>query len=64
MENRIQDGLAILRREAAGCRGKRRNWRTHDELMRKAAQHVELCGGCWEDYASSFKRELQELMRL
>lgn len=64
MENRIQDGFDILRREAKGCRGKRRSWHTHDELMRQAERHVLACGGDWERYASSFKRELAELMRL
>ena len=64
MENRIQGGFDILRREARGCRGKRRNWQTHNELMRQAEQHVTACGGDWERYASSFKRELAELMKL
>lgn len=57
-------GLDILRREAMGARGKRRNWKTHAKLMRMAAQHVESCGAPWEDYESVFSRELAELMRL
>ena len=64
MENRIQGGLDILRREAKGCSGKRRNWKTHNELMRQAEQHITACDGDWERYASSLKREFAELMRL
>lgn len=64
MEDRIQDGLEILRREARGSRGKRRSWKHHEKLMKQAAQHVRFCGGVWEDYAASFKKEIAELMRL
>lgn len=64
MEDRIQGGFDILRREAKGCRGKLRSWKAHNNLMRRAQLHVELCGGDWEKYASSIKRELAELMHL
>lgn len=64
MENRIQGGFDILRREAKGCRGKKKSWKMHNDLMRRAQLHVEFCGGDWERYASSFKRELAELMNL
>lgn len=57
----ITDGLDIIRREAAGSE---RTWDAHHDLMLRAEQHVEACGGCWEDYASSFKRELQDIMGL
>lgn len=64
MNNYLQGGLDIIRREAKGARGKRRNWKTHAKLMRMAAAHVEACGVPWEAYESAFSRELAELMRL
>ena len=64
MEDRIQDGFNILRREARECRGKRRNWKQYEKLMKQAEQHVRFCGGTWEEYAAAFKKEVAELMRL
>ena len=64
IQDRIQGGLDMVRREAKGARGKRRSWKTHAELLRKAAQHVEYCGVPWEAYADAISRELAELMRL
>lgn len=64
IQDRIQGGLDIVRREAKGARGKRRSWKTHAKLMRMAAQHVEACGVPWEAYADEICRELAELMRL
>lgn len=58
----INDGLDIIRREARGTT--ERTWEAHHDFMLRAAQHVEACGGCWEDYAAAFKRELQELLNL
>lgn len=64
MIDRIEGGLDILRREARGARGRDRNWRHHNSIMRRAQQHVEACGGSWLEYESRFKREIAELMRL
>lgn len=64
IQDRIQGGLDIVRREAKGARGKRRSWKTHAKLMRMAAQHIEACGVPWEAYESEFSRELAGLMRL
>lgn len=58
----INDGLDIIRREAKGTT--ERTWKAHHDFMLRAERHVEACGGCWEDYASAFKVELQELMEL
>ncbi len=62
--SKIENGLDILRREAKGARGKRRSWKTHNALMRRAEAHIEAAGGCWEDYASSLSREFAALLRL
>ena len=64
IQDRIQGGLDIVRREAKGARGKRRSWKTHAKLMHMAAVHIESCGVPWEAYESEFSRELAELMKL
>ena len=64
IQDRIQGGLDVVRREAKGARGKRRSWKTHARLMRMAAQHVEDCGVPWESYESAVSRELAELLKL
>ena len=64
IQDRIQGGLDVVRREAKGARGKRRSWKTHAKLMRMAAQHVAACGVPWEAYESAFSIELAELMKL
>lgn len=64
MNERIEGGLDILRREARGARGRDRSWRTHNALMRRAQQHIEACGGFWPEYESRLSREFAELMRL
>lgn len=64
MENRIESGLEFLRREARDCRRQDRNWPWHNELMRRAQRHVELCGGDWLRYESDLKREFADLMHL
>lgn len=64
IQDRIQGGLDVVRREAEGARGKRRSWKTHARLMRMAAQHVEACGVPWEAYESEFSRELAKLLKL
>lgn len=60
----IEGGLNILRAEAGGCRKKDRTWKHHNLLMRKAEQHLEACGVCWENYRASLSREFADLMRL
>ncbi len=60
----IQAGLDILRREARYARGRRRSWKFHNALMRRAEAHIEAAGGCWEDYASSLSREFAALLKL
>ncbi len=64
IQERIQGGLDVVRREAKGARGKRRSWKTHAKLMRMAAAHIESCGVPWEAYESEFSRELAALMKL
>ena len=64
MIDRIEGGLDVLRREARGAFGRYRNWKRHNELMRRAHQHVEACGGSWPEYESRLKREFAELMKL
>lgn len=64
MNARIEDGLNVLRREARGARGKRRDWPLHNELLRRARAHVEACGGCWAEYGPRLSREFAELLRL
>ena len=64
IQDRIQGGLDVVRREDKGARGKRRSWKTHARLMRMAAQHVEDCGVPWESYESAVSRELAELLKL
>ena len=59
---RIEGGLDILRREARY--GKPRSWKRHNALMRRARDHILLCGGVWEDYADELSRNFAELMRL
>lgn len=62
LEARIQGGLDILRREARGTR--ERSWRRHNEIMRKAAEHVRACGGKWFLIEPEFSREIADLMKL
>ncbi|MCI6373738.1 MAG: hypothetical protein MR821_00375 [Clostridiales bacterium] len=64
IQERIQGGLDVVRREAKGACGKRRSWKTHAKLMRMAAAHIEACGVPWEAYESEFSRELAALMKL
>ena len=64
MINKIEDGLNVLRREAQGAHGSDRRWTRHNDIMRRAQQHVEACGGDWLEYESRFKREIAELMNL
>ena len=64
IQDRIQGGLDVVRREAKGARGKRRSWKTHAKLMCMAAAHIESCGVPWEAYESEFSRELAALMKL
>lgn len=64
MIDRIEGGLDILRREARGSKGKHRNWKTHNTLMRRAKEHIEACGGDWFEYESALSREFAALMRL
>ena len=64
MTEQIENGLDILRREARGARGRDRSWMHHNSIMRRAQDHVEACGGSWQEYESSFKREIAELMKL
>ena len=64
IQDRIQGGLDVVRREAKGARGKRRSWKTHAKLMRMAAAHIESCGVPWEANESEFSRELAALMKL
>ena len=64
MIDRIEGGLDILRREARGARGRDRSWRHHNSIIRRARDHVEACGGNWQEYEPEFKREIAELMRL
>lgn len=64
MDNQIQSGLDVLRREARGIPNEERNWKHHQELMERAAEHVKACGGDWTQYASGFKRELADLMKI
>lgn len=58
----IQNGLDILRREARGTRD--RTWRHHNEIMRRAAEHVRACGAEWFEIEPEFSREIAELLRL
>ncbi len=58
----IQGGLDILRREARGTRD--RNWRRHNEIMRRAADHVRACGAEWFDIEPEFSREIADLLGL
>lgn len=62
MNEMFESGLNILRREAKEISAD--DWKSYEDLMRQAEQHVIACGGDWERYASSFKRELAELMKL
>ena len=64
MTEQIENGLDILRREARGARGQDRNWRHHNSIIRRARDHVEACGGNWQEYEPEFNREIAELMRL
>ncbi len=64
MTEQIENGLEILRREARGARGRDRSWSHHNSIMRRARDHVEACGGNWQEYESGFKREIAELMKL
>lgn len=64
MIERIENGLNVLRAEARGARGKDRSWMHHNSIMRRAQDHVEACGGNWQEYESRFKREIAELMKL
>lgn len=64
MIDRIEGGLDVLRAEARGARGRDRSWRHHNSIMRRAQDHVEACGGNWQEYESRFKREIAELMKL
>ena len=64
MIDRIEGGLEILRREARGSKGCWRSWKTHNQLMRRAREHIEACGVDWLDYASQLSKEFAELMRL
>lgn len=64
MTDQLENGLNILRAEARGARGKDRNWKHHNSLMRRAQRHVEFCGGYWGDYAGQLSREFAQLMRI
>ncbi len=64
MMSNIENGLDVLRREAKGARGKRRSWKTHNALMRRAEAHIEAAGGIWEDYRPTLSREFAELLKL
>ena len=64
IQDRIQGGLDVVRREAKGARGKRRNWKMHARLMRMAAAHIESCGAPWEAYESALACEFAKLLRL
>lgn len=64
MIDRIEGGLDILRREARGSKGKHRNWKTHNILMRRAQQHIEACGGEWLEYQSQLSKEFADLMKI
>ena len=64
MNDRIENGLDVLRREARCAEGRERNWKRHNEIVRRAQQHVEACGGNWLEYAPRFSLEIANLMRL
>lgn len=62
LEERIQDGLNILRREARS--GRKRSWPRYHEIMRRAEAHVFACGGDWFEMKDKFAREITDLLRL
>lgn len=62
MNEMFESGLNILRREAREIPAD--DWKSYEDLMRRVEQHIIACGGDWERYASSIKREFAELMKL
>ena len=64
IQDRIQGGLDVVRREAKGARGKRRSWKTHAELLRMAAHILQPIAASSTIHPPSVSRELAELMRL
>lgn len=62
LEERIKDGLDILRREARS--GRKRSWPRYHEIMRRAEAHVLACGGNWFEMQERFAKEITDLLRL
>lgn len=62
MNEKIENGLKMLRREARNTRPA--DWPDHDEFMRRAQAHIEACGGRWLQYESALSREFAELLGL
>ena len=60
----IEGGLDVLRREARSSKGRWRCWKTHNQLMRRAREHIEACGGDWVEYEPQLSREFAALMKL
>ncbi len=58
----IQAGLDILRREACGSQD--RSWKRHNEIMRRAEDHVRACGADWFEIEPEFSQEIAELLGL
>lgn len=62
IEERIQGGLDILKREARGSRC--RSWTRYNDIMRRAEDHVWACGGDWFKVKEQFSREILDLMNM
>ena len=63
-QERVRGGLDVLRREAKGARGKDRNWKTHNHLMRAAQAHFVACGADFGEYKGQLSVEFAELLKL